>query len=229
MARLSANQLAKYMVSSETAKIGIIAEAKQEGNAKSIRYKDAREAVKGYLTSPNRDRRIIDAAINRFDQMSRDSTLTTFKRSDAQSSADALRAFETLKNQLGGFEYFAAPQRQPKLEIAGVEISTRLDLLIRREYREEKQVGGVIFRWTQADDETEAAIAKRRDMGTYAATLVHMHVGQHFAHSMAPAYPICLSVDVQFGDVIAAPKTFSQRAKNMENACRFISAIWDDI
>jgi len=50
MKKLSANQLAKYMVSSETGKLGIIAEAKSDNTAMVIRYKDAREAIKVFLT-----------------------------------------------------------------------------------------------------------------------------------------------------------------------------------
>lgn len=218
------------MISSETGKIGIIAQAKKEDNkAPSIRYSSLRDAVKAFLIDPKRDKSVLYAAEAKFEQAKSDPTLTKYQRSDAESSLEALHAFQAMMNQLGGMEYYMAPQSQPKLEISGVTVSINLDLLIRREKANGLNVGGTIFRFTQADDETEAAAAKRREMGSYAATLVHMQVAQYFADHAAPHHAICYSVDVQFKETIHAPKTYSQRAKNMENACKFISAIWDSV
>lgn len=45
--RISANDLALYMVSSTTAQIGIVKRAKAPITPPIIRYKDARPAVKG--------------------------------------------------------------------------------------------------------------------------------------------------------------------------------------
>lgn len=229
MKRLSANQLAKYMISSETGKLGIIAEAKSNNTAMAIRYKDARKAIKAFLIDPKRDPNVIHAAITKFEQASTDPSLTNFARSDAASSIEALQSFNVLTNQIGGNNFFKAPKSQPKLLLNGVTISITLDALIKRDYRGEAQVGGALFRFTQADDETEAAASKRRDMGSYAATLVHMQVANSFARDANPHHAISYAIDVQFKEAIAAPKTYAARAKNMENACRFISAVWDDV
>lgn len=217
------------MVSSETGKIGIITEAKKVNTAMAIRYKDAREAIKAFLTDPKRDRSVIDAAIGRFEQAENDPSLSTFLRSDAACSREALEAFEGLKNQIGGFEYFPAPPSQPKLLLSGITISITLDALIKREHKGAAQIGGVLFRFTQADGESEAAVSKRRDMAAYAATLVHMQVSEAFSGNRTPHHAICFAMDVQCREAVPAPKSYSQRAKNMENACKFISAIWDDI
>lgn len=229
MARISANQLAQYMVSSETGKLGIIAAAKQQNTAMVIRYKDAREAVKAFLTDDTRDVSVIHAAIAHFEQAKDDPSLSNFGRSDAASSKEALEAFDSMKNQLGGFEFFAAPKKQPKLNLQGVDVSVNLDLHIRRDYKGEAQIGGAIFRFSQAGDESAAAATKRREMGAYVATLVHMHVASNLSTNRTPAHPICFSVDVQFREAIAAPRTYARRARDMENACRFISAIWESV
>ena len=218
------------MVSSETGKIGIIAEAKKEDNkAPAIRYSSLREAVKAFLIDPKRDKSILYAAEAKFEQAKTDPTLSKYQQSDAASSLEALHAFQSMMNQIGGMEYYMAPQGQPKLEINGVTVSINLDLLIRADKASNPRVGGTLFRFTQADDETEAAAMKRRDMGSYAATLVHMHVLEHFSDNATVHNSICYAVDVQFKEAINAPKTYAQRARNIENACKFISAIWDSV
>lgn len=217
------------MVSSETGKLGIIAEAQSDNKAMAIRYRDAREAIKVFLTDPKRDIEVIHAAIAKFEQAAADASLSNFARSDAASSIEALQSFSSLANQIGGNNFIKAPKSQPKLVLSGVTISITLDALIKRSYRGSDQVGGALFRFTQADDETKAAASKRRDMGSYAATLVHMQVANSFAGDATAHHAISYAVDVQFKEAIAAPKTYATRAKNMENACKFISAMWDQV
>jgi len=217
------------MVSSETGKLGIIAEAKSDNTAMVIRYKDAREAIKVFLTDRKRDKKVIYAALEKFEQATADPSLSNFARSDAASSIEALQAFETLSNQIGGNEFFKAPKSQPKIALNGIIISITLDVIIWREYRGEPQVGGALFRFTQADGETDAAAAKRRDMSAYAATLVHMQVANSFSDNAKAHHAISYAVDVQFKEVIAAPKAYARRVKDMENACRFIAAVWDSV
>jgi len=87
----------------------------------------------------------------------------------------------------------------------------------------------LLLRLTQPEeDETDRASDKRKDMGLYAATLVQMQVATNLAGNRAPHHQICWSVDVQHGDVHVAPRNFLTRAKNIENACKFIAAMWDD-
>jgi hypothetical protein len=167
--------------------------------------------------------------LGKFEQAVTDPSLSNFVRSDAASSIEALHAFDALSNQIGGNEFFKAPKRQPKITLNGITISVTLDAIIRREYRSESQVGGALFRFTQADDETDAAAAKRRDMSAYAATLVHMQVANSFSDAAKAHHSISYAVDVQFKEAISAPKTYARRVKDMENACRFISAVWDSV
>lgn len=229
MAHLTANQLAKYMVSTETGKIGIIKQAKSDNKAGAIRYKNAREAIKAHLTDIKRSREPLEAAYNQMEQAKNDSSLSPFARNDASASLDALDAFDVISNQLGGYEFAAAPKRQPKLILSGVKINITLDLLVKTKRKGIEHIGGALFRFTQADGESEAAASQRRNMNAYAATLAHMQVTQSFAKSGNPLHEICYAVDVQFKEVIAAPKTYARRASDMENACRFVSAIWDDV
>jgi hypothetical protein len=64
-------------------------------------------------------------------------------------------------------------------------------------------------------------------MGMYAATLAHLQVQQNLAGNREPHHQLCLSIDVQCREVHIAPRTSVQRAQNLENACRFIAALWE--
>lgn len=123
--------------------------------------------------------------------------------------------------------FVAAPERQAKLMLAGVAVSVQLNVLAERERAGRLEVGGILFRLTKADDETETAAAKRHEMGAYAATLAHMQVQAVIGDGREPHHQLCASLDIQAGDVHTAPRTYATKAKALEDACRFIAALWD--
>lgn len=227
--RLSANELARYMVSGDTGRIGIIRRARDSTTPPRTRYKDARTAFKAALIEPTREKSILSSARAALEQKSVDPAGTSFTRDDADKSVDAIDAFQGMRNQLAGYDYVQAPKSQRPLILAGVEVSVYCDLLIHREQKGVEQIGALLFRLTQPEeDETEKASDKRRDMGLYAATLVQMQVSANLAGNRTSLHSLCWSVDVQNSEVYVAPRTFLTRAKAIENACRFIKAMWNE-
>ena len=225
--RITANELARFMVSGDTGRLGIIRRARESGTPPRTRYKDARATLCNALTDAASERRILREAKTLFDQRAHDSSQSAFIRDDAEKSLQVIKAYQDMRNQMAGYDYVPAPRRQPNLQLGGIEVSVSLDLLIHRSRGQADEIGGVLFRLTQADDgETDAAATKRKDMGAYAATLVQMHVAANLAGQREPAYQLCWSVDVQAGDVHVAPRNFAQRAQNMDAACKFIGAMW---
>jgi hypothetical protein len=53
-----------------------------------------------------------------------------------------------------------------------------------------------------------------------------MQVHASHAGSATPHHSLCLSVDVQAGEVHAAPRNFAQKAQRLEAECRFVAALW---
>lgn len=216
------------MVATDTGKIGIIRRSRESGAPIRSRYKDARTAIRSALCDPVAEKRILAATKNALEQRSEDPSQSDFARDDAEKSFEALAAFADIRNQLAGYDYAPAPKSQPKLILNGVEVSVQIDVLIHRSYRGAEQVGAALFRLTKPeDDETDKAADKRRDVGQYAATLVHMQLVRNLAGNRVPQHTLCWSVDVQNGEVHAAPRNYLTRATNLENACRFIRAMWD--
>lgn len=120
-----------------------------------------------------------------------------------------------------------APAEQPKLNLGGVEVSTRADLIVRGSHRGREQIGAGILRMTADDADTDAARSRRREMGLYVATLARLHVEQHFTSDREVANRLCMSIDVQHGELFQAPDSNTRRMNDIENACRFIAAMWD--
>lgn len=224
--RISANDLALYMVSSETARMGIIRRSKFPSAPAIIRYREARAAISSYLASPIRSVNPLDAARALLQQKLTDPASSALVRDDAEHSIEVLDAIIRLQNQLGAYDFQPAPAQQPRLVIGGVEVSVRADLLVHGTSRNADQIGAALLRLTLDDASTDAAAARRRDVGHYAATLARMHVEAHYAGNRAPANRLCMSIDIQHGEVFVAPNANARRLNDLTNACSFISAIW---
>lgn len=228
--RISANELAKYMVASETGKLGIIRRAKESGTAGRVRYSDVKDALKAGMADPVNERRILAVAGARFEQQKDDPASSPWYQEDAAKSVDVLQSYAGMRNQLAGMDYQPAPSRMPKLQINGVAVSVQLDLLIHRDARTGPQIGGLIFRMTKPDEEeSEGAASTRRNMGLYVATLAHMQIAANFSTNRTPTKQLCWSVDIQAGDRHVCPNSILNRQNDLSNACMFIAALWDRV
>ena len=227
--RISVNDLALFMVSSDTARLGIIKRNKYPQKPPIIRYRDARPPVVTYLADIARNVQLLVLAENVLAQRAEDTSQSTLRRDDARQSIEVLHAVQGMRNQLSGFSFTRAPQNQGRLHISGVSVSAHLDLFVHASTRGVSQVGGAILRMTQDDAETEAARIKRRDMGLYVAAVVRLHLERVCKPSNVIANKLCMSIDLRHGEVFAAPASNTRRITDIENACVFIAAAWGGI
>lgn len=107
--------------------------------------------------------------------------------------------------------------------LSGVEVSVYADMLV---YSKD-QIGAALLRMTQDDASTDAAIEKRKQMGLYVATMVRLHVDQNIATDRKPANKLCMSIDVQHGEVFIAPNSNTRRMNDLTAACQMIAALWE--
>jgi hypothetical protein len=227
--RISVNDLALYMVSSDTARLGIIRRAKYPQTPPLIRYRDVREPICQYLTDRLRSVNPLVSAEQMLTQRADDPAVSALRQDDARHSIEVLHAIQGMANQLGQFDFQPAPRQQAPLSLADVEISIRADLLVHGMNRGREQIGAAILRVTQSDTETEAARARREDMGHYVATLARMHVQANIQSNSEPANRLCLSIDVQHGEAFACPSSNTRRRNDLESACRFIALAWSGV
>lgn len=216
------------MVSSDTARISIVRRAKSPQTPPIIRYRDARGPICAYLSDPNRRVNPLVDAEQMFRQRAEDTAESALRQDDARQSIEVLQAIQRMRNQLAAFDFIQAPANQDRLTLGGVEVSARADLLVHGSARGQELIGAAILRMTQDDAETENARTRRRDMGLYVATIARLHVDQHIAPTTnrAVSNRLCMSIDVQHGEVFQAPDANTRRMNDLENACRFIAALW---
>lgn len=226
--RISANDLARYMVAGETGKLGIIRRARDAKTAVTARYDKVREDIRAYLCDHGRTRRTLATLQNKYQAMADDPSLTAWTREDARLSVDVLASLARMENKIAGARFLPAPEKQLPLALNGVTVSVYLNVLMARDRAGAEEVGGVLFRLTKADEETEAAAAKRREIGAYAATLAYMQTQARHRGKGQPHHQLCASFDIQCEDTHWAPRNYVTRAKAMEDACRFIAAMWDN-
>lgn len=220
--RISANDLALFMVSSTTAQLGIVKRAKTPIIPPVIRYKDARPAITSYLTDPAKKLNPLVTAEQMFQQRVTDMSESTLRRDDAAKSIEVLHAIQGMQNQLSTYNFAPAPAKQGKLVLSGVEVSVYADMLV---YSKDN-IGAALLRMTQDDASTEAAIEKRKQMGLYVATMVRLHIDQNIQTDLKPANKLCMSIDVQHGEVFVAPNSNTRRVNDLTAACQMIAALW---
>jgi hypothetical protein len=224
--KISANELARFLVSKPTTQVSIVKSAKYPQKAPIIRYSDARRAIVEYLTDMSRSISPLVAAEQMFLQRSKDPAEGSLRQDDATKSIEVIRAIKDMSNQLSGFNFEAAPKKQKKLLLEGVQISVYADFIAKGKDKGVEQIGASMLRMTQDDSSTEAAKQKRKNMGLYVATLLRLHVDQNLSADDTPASRLCMSIDVQHGEAFSAPKAMTQRTKDITGACQMISALW---
>jgi hypothetical protein len=218
--RISVNELALFMVSSDTARIGIIRRAKNPQAPPIIRYRDARPPICAYLADANRRVNPLVAAEEMLQQRAEDPIESSLRQDDARHSIEVLHAIQGMANRLGPFDFVPAPNNQGKLTLADVEISVRVDLLVHGSSRGgQNQIGAAVLRMTQDDADTESAKDKRREMGVCVATLARLHVDQNIPHDgREVANRLCMSIDVQHGELFQAPESNTRRMNDGQAA-----------
>lgn len=156
-----------------------------------------------------------------------DPSFSALMQDDARNSIEVIHGIQRMQNKLGQFDFRRAPDRQPKLVIEGLEVSIRADLLVGGTNRKgDALIGAAVLRMTQSGETTESALSKRREMGLYVATLAKAHVEQNLSGNLLPSNGLCMSIDVQQGEVFTAPPSITRRMNDLTNACRFIVALW---
>ena len=128
--RISANELALYMESSETARVGIIQRAAERPAYTVTRYQDARDAICTYPADLARNIKPLVAAEQILSSRASDPAERSLRQKDAKLSIEVLHAMQGMHNSVAPFSFSPAPKRQKKLMISGVEVSVHADLLV---------------------------------------------------------------------------------------------------
>jgi len=230
--RLSVNELAHYMIASDTGRIGILRRAKTSppNSAAAIRYTDARRAICAFLADPTRNVSHLTNADLMLSQRAGDPSETNFRQNDAKHSIAVLRKIQSMSNTVAPYLFAKAPGQQPRLPIGGIEVSVRTDVLVIGKGKQSERMGAAVLRMDKDDATTPFARNKRKEMGLFAATVIRLHVERNLLETGKKVDSrLCMSIDVQRGEIFLAPNSRSQRMQNIRSACQMIAALWPQI
>jgi hypothetical protein len=226
--RISANQLATFMLAEEPGKVGIVEQARRPNPAKPAHYSQLRRILRDALANPVKEKSILADGHNFLAQRAANNSHSEFVRLDAERSLEILDKFAGMRNQLAGYDYRPPPPKQGKLFIRGVQVSADCDLLIYKKSGDNDLIGGLIFKLGQAiEEETDTAQKKREKKGRIASTLAYMNIAKNLAGQRAPATKLCWSVDAQSGDVWVAPANNTRLIGRVESACQIYRSLWN--
>ena len=85
------------------------------------------------------------------------------------------------------------------------------------------------LRLTKDDTRSNVSRQKREEMGTFVATLIHMLMTKESFYDGSLHFSLCLSIDIQYGEIFLARRNYKAKQKNVESACRAISSMWSSV
>lgn len=218
--RISLNKLAEYLSTNKASRRErILREAKFPPTYQTIRYDPTREIVSRFLSGAIPNTQSLQVAIADYgDTYAKDD----FEERNKKSNLEALSYFVKLAPTLnfGDTTIFLGEHAPPKLTISDVAISVRPDLLLTASKKGATLRGGIKLNISKGAVHT-------KDSADYAGTLVrHYLTGKHGEEC---DYRICYTLDI-FGRKLAeAPKSVTNRMKDVESACAEIARQWDSV
>lgn len=161
--RLSANQLAEYLNATPPRRKAIVRDAKYPKTSVVAQYDPAWKAITRFLCDNARPLPDLVEAMEKQKAREKKFGASTWVQRDARLSIEAIDAFMKSQNKLGLPKITCKPVNgaQPKLSIAGVDISVALDATTHRKGKDdEPRVGGLILVFSKA--EASSTLRERR-------------------------------------------------------------------
>lgn len=219
MARISVSKLAEYMVAHPGRRRSILKDQKDPKAFKVAWYTQVTPVLVDYFVK--RDPVVVEKAI---DSWHRAKPTTDFHEAQLGLWIDTAEAFLRGSDDLDidGLSFEPADREAPHLELAGVSISVRPELLVR------DQDGGqgawkLYFGKSHPLTESEG---RETGSGSYAAAIAHHWADQNLRH---PKQALSAVLDVIPGQLFRAPRATKRMFDRLEAACAEIAAVWPRI
>lgn len=224
--RISLNKLGEYAAeSSPSRRRRIIRDQKRPKDFIVPYYDPVRDAVVSYIAKDETDLSPLREAI---EKLERAEPTSPWNKQRLQSCLDAIVAFRSqFEAVLGREEIYAVPARKTdpaSIQINGVEVSVRPDLLVYgKDGRGKEIVGAIKLHFSKNHPLNDAS-------GKYVATLLHRHVEERLAvDGLHPSRKWCLVLDIFEGERFIAPRSYKRRRANLAAACEEIRSIWPQV
>jgi hypothetical protein len=224
--------LGEYLAAEDSQRETMRRNMKYERIAPTLLYRKLQLAVGQYLSSPLRDRRILDRCKQDL-EAERERAKTPTAADNATYAIRALETFERSLNSLsvGGFVLERPPLFRPTL-IESVKLSIQPTALITVNRPRGKTLKGAIVVDTAKGVEPKTPEAKLKAIRgmTHAAYLLHEHVASLINttdHKSSPEH--CLIFHSYRAELVPSPQNYKKDLENTKAACRTVAELWDRI
>lgn len=222
-ARMSVNKLAELLVTPNAARRRrIITDQKYPNDAIVTRYRLAMPAIAEFLAS-DFDAAAIDRSVI---ALRDDRTGGDWHREDRELTADALEHVLQLAPHLprDGVAYTRPPGEPARLEVEGVQISVRPDMLLTTTIRGRRYSGAMKFHFTRNE---ESALTRRGS--EFVAMMLQEWLTHHGPRGATPRHSLCISVDVFRRAPVPAPTSVARQWEEVAAGCQEIAARWPQL
>lgn len=227
--RLSASQIAEYLHANATSRRRIIVDAKYPPTFITVRYDEARDALRKHLTKKNTARNVLGEASDALKQK-QTAGASDWWLANYKMCIQAIDAFQAAEKQLGldKMTFKLSGMSGSKLPIKGVSVSVSLDLLTEVQDKGKTSIGGAVlcFWKTPAGKQRAEDIPKRCQA---IAMLISEVVKKLAAEGQICDPKLCIAVDVFGGKVYAAKPQQKMLYKSVEISCDEVATIWPTV
>lgn len=216
--RISVTKLGEYMVANPSRRRRIVIDQKRPQDYIVARYNDAQDAITEFLVSAIEK----EFLRKRAEELSGGVASTEWQAQSNQLCAEAINSFLEFVDSISleGYKLQRGDASPPKLEIAGVSVSVRPEILIGGTSRKGEQLNGAIKLYLSKTTSLNLEAAE------YAATTVHQFVKDNQLGSGKPDFRLCYVVDVFNKKIFSAPRSHVRRRSDIEAACEEIARAW---
>jgi hypothetical protein len=220
--QISANELAKFIDAKSARQRQILRNAKFPGEFMGMYYREASHAIAQCIASNLENVGVLETAVSVLEQQTPEK-IGTQRRVD--SNIDAIETFAAMLDDIDLKE--SAPSlganTAPHLTINGVHISVRPEIILRGIGKSKaKLIGGCKFHFSRTNGLLGGGAA-------YVSTLLQEFARVHLGDEGDPYGPFCCVFDIGRKQMCPGVKSTINRMKDVEAACKNITALWPSI
>ena len=219
MAKISVNQLAKFLVSNSAQHRAIIKAQIEDNSFMSPYYRDAQKAITDFLLDPSKNE---DGIIRIIDYLENSPSNSDYEKARLNNNIEALDSFLTMYDEvqyLEGCSITGVGAPCPKVTINDVEISVFPECVISGTYRKNNVVGAVKLYFSKPDPLTV-------DMAATVAVLTKKFLEENCLQIGSVRNQICQVIDVFAKTVHTAPSSSIRKIGEISAACEEIKFWW---
>jgi len=220
--RISLNQLALYLSASAVRRRSILRDQKNPKTFRVAWYEQAQSAISSFILGGCKDE---DLILQEIDGLQGAEATSDYEGSRNRTNAQALECFIDSydKLDLDGLEIMAGSHDSQKIDVGGVNLSVRPELLLKSISHSPLYIGAIklyLSKDHRLDDES----------GRYISTVLAHFVSECIATANDTVEKRrCLVFDIFGGEVYQAPKATKRRFNEIESACEEIALLWPHV